>query len=154
MKSIVFLFLIFLLGCNGILADDKSNPAQKLGRLVEQKMLSSNLIVVQHIPNISIGNRLWEASNIQNDWDYKLTKKCIKNCGGRRYNLLAVIISSSTSQEEACPLPLNSLISLVMNDGKSSLDIYFHQSGHCFVIGGQSYYSDIKFNPLEDFRKL
>ena len=153
-KNIIRSFFVLLLGCSSIFAEDNNYVNKELAKSVEQKMLLSSQVVVRHIPNISIGNRLWEVENIQNDWDYKLTKRCSKNCGGRRTNLLTKILLQGVKQADECPLPLNTLISLVSYDDKSILNIYFHQSGHCFVIGERSYYSKIKLKPLIDFKNL
>ena len=154
MRNSALVLIFLLLGCHSMLADETAYINHALAEFLEEKLLLSSQVVIQHIPNIAIGSRLWERENIVEDWKYKMVLNCRIDCGGRTASLMKEIARQSIKQVNECPLPLNTLVRLMDDNGKSVLDMYFHQSGHCFMIGEQSYFSKRKFDPLKDFVRI
>lgn len=151
---IVILISILGFGCVSTLAKPTVPNNNILLALLEEKLADSNQIAIYHIPNIAIGNRLWGKENIKSDWKYKIVKKCTNTCSSRSPSLLAEIFKGSIRQINDCPIPLNTLVRLLSRDNKSNLDVYFNQSGHCFTIKGDSYYTDKKVNLFKSFRDV
>lgn len=152
--------LLLILVCHGLFAEElafeemevilKDHNNQELVDFMEERLSQSSMVVIQHIP---ISVRAWhlrEKKSILTDWQYKLILNCTLDCGGRNKSLLKEIVRRSVRELNGCPLPINTVVRF-MNTDESVLDMYFHQSGHCFTIGEQSYYTNRSFNPLEDF---
>lgn len=124
--------------------------------IIEAASAESSQIVVRHLPNISIGSGLRAKDDIRNQWIYKIHMRCIHSCAGKDKDDSHIIkfLLSGVRQVNKCPIPTNSLITFESADGDTVLDVYVHQSGHCFEIGDVSYYSSVAFEPLGNARLL
>ena len=160
LKDLSLLLFLLFMGCHGLHAEEKAFEEldeifqgytnQKLADFMEKRLSRASEIVMQHIPNSLIGHRLSKKKDILTVWRYQIILNCTLDCGGRHSSLLKEMALHSYREANECPARMNTVIRL-MKGKRSVLDIFFHQSGHCFTIGKQSYFTNRKFKPLEDF---
>lgn len=151
MKIGISLLGLFLLACSSLhAAEEEVLDSEALAKSLQVKMGAASKVVVKHIPNTAIGNRLWKRDNILEDWKYKIVLNCPTDCDGRDGSYLLELGRNAVRQENECPMPLNTAV-VLLNEKEVITTIYVDQSGHCLIIDGQSYYSKLKLSPLSDF---
>lgn len=142
-----------LLSCGSIQAGAPEKSSGIMLSDLHKYMNQASEISMNHIPNSSIGTRLRVRRNILTDWKYRMTLNCSKSCGERKSSYLLDIAEQASRQADDCPVPLNTAI-ILSREGTPIWTIYVHQSGHCFSVDGQAYYSKLKLTPLMDFVKF
>lgn len=153
MKIGISLLGLFLLACSSLHAAEEVADNEALAKNLKVKMGSASKVVVKHVPNAAIGNRLWRRENILEDWKYKIVLNCPTDCGRRGGSYLLELGRKAVRQKNECPMPLNTAV-VLLNEKEVITTIYVDQSGHCLIIDGESYYSKLKFSPLSDFVKF
>ena len=145
MKQVLLLIILSSAACSGIANELRAqiNLYEKYYKALEA---SSEIRIYSMGVNLGRSGKL-EGRNVKKDWYFQVKLRCKEGCSQRVNSDLIKILKSSIRTEK-CGLDLGSKeIEFIDNKNIVHLNITYDHAGHCFEIGGKTYFSHTPFKP-------